>query len=153
MLRHFDFAGKHIEAEIAELKGSTRLDLKNIVDREGGALAGSAELLVLRRSVKSISVDGARHALRRIKVPNGPDEVDVDSLPDFYDPETYEDLNERLMREAVAVNPWLAFRAPFSDVFGSYASEAETGRDPTTLPATSTAASSSTSDTPKEEVS
>lgn len=147
MLRQFDFAGKHIEAEIAELKGSTRLDLKNVISREGGALAGSAELLVLRRSVRSITVNGARHALRKV----GGEEVDVDSFPDFYDPETYEDMTERLMREAVAVNPWLAFRAPFDGVFASYApSEA---KDPTGLTSTSTGGPSSTSDTPNREVS
>lgn len=146
MLRQFDFAGKQIEAEIAELKGSTRLDLKNIVNRDGGALAGSAELLVLRRSVKTITVNGARHALRKAG-----EEVDVDSFPDFYDPETYEDLTERLTREAVAVNPWLAFRAPFSDVFASYApSEA---KDPTQMPATSTGEPSSTSVTQSQAVS
>ena len=147
MLRQFTFAGKHIEAEIAELKGSVRLDLKNIVNRDGGALAGSAELLILRRGVKMITVDGARHALRR----QG-DDVDVDSFPDFYDPETYEDLTERLTREIVAVNPWLAFRSPFSSVFAQYAPE-EKREDPTGLPATSTGESSSTSDTPSQQVS
>jgi hypothetical protein len=147
MLRQFTFAGKHIEAEIAELPGSTRLDLKNIIARDGGALAGSAELLVLRRAVKSITVDGARHALRRMGK-----EVDVDSFPDFYDSETYEDLTERLTREAVAVNPWLAFRAPFSEVFAAYA-PGEAEKDPTTLPATSTGEPSSTSDIPSREVS
>ena len=147
MLRQFKFAGKHIEAEIAELKGSTRLDLKNIVNRDGGALAGSAELLILRRAVRSITVDGARHALRR----QG-EEVDVDSFPDFYDPETYEDLTERLTREAVAVNPWLAYRPPFSDVFAIYAPEEERS-DPTGLPATSTGESSSTSDIQNQQVS
>ena len=146
MLRQFDFAGKHIEAEVAELKGSTRLDLKNIVSRDGGALAGSAELLVLRRSVRSITVDGARHPLRKASK----EEVDVDSFPDFSDPETYEDLTERLTREAVAVNPWLAFRAPFSDVFAAYAPSEE---DPTAPPATSTGEPSSTSAIPNGETS
>jgi hypothetical protein len=147
MLRQFTFAGKHIEAEIAELKGSTRLDLKNIVNRDGGALAGSAELLVLRRAVKSITVDGARHSLRR----QG-EEVDVDSFPEFYDPETYEDLSERMTREAVAVNPWLAYREPFSRVFAAYAPE-EAKTDPTGLPATSTAGPTSISATQNREVS
>lgn len=147
MLRQFTFAGKHVEADVAELKGSTRLDLKNIVARDGGALAGSAELLVLRRAVKSITVDGARHALRRAG-----DEVDVDSFPAFYDSETYEDLTERMTREAVAVNPWLAYREPFGRVFAVYAPE-EAAADPTGLPATSSAGPSSTSDTPNHAVS
>lgn len=144
MLRQFNFAEKHIEVEIAELRGSTRLDLKNVIAREGGALAGSAELLILRRGVKSLTVNGARHALRR-----SGGEIDVDSLPDFYDPESYEDLIERLTREIVAVNPWLAYRAPFSDVFAAYAQAAEE-KDPTMLPGTSTGEPTSTSDTPNQ---
>lgn len=143
MLRQFSFAERHIEVEIAELAGSTRLDLKNVIAREGGPLTGSAELLILRRGVKSLTINGARHALRR-----SGSEIDVDSLPDFYDPESYEDLIERLTREIVTVNPWLAYRAPFSDVFASYTPGEEEIKDPTSLPGTSTAGPTSTSDTP-----
>jgi hypothetical protein len=146
MLRQFTFAGKHIEAEVAELRGTIRNDLKNIINGESpqfvGNPVGTAELLVQRRGIKSVTVDGARHPLRKI----GKDQIDIDSLPDIEDPETYEDLAERLLPEIVAVNPWLAFRAPFSEVFVPYAPE-KARTDPTELPATSIAGPSSTSDT------
>ena len=113
----FVFAGHEVEVEFETLPGEAESLVRDYV-RKGNH--GQAEITVLGAAIQSLTVGGQK-IIKKGQKKSG--KLGGTHLPRIMDRTSYESLTDRLLKEIVKEEWWLAKKEPFDEVFAEYLEE------------------------------